>query len=156
MCFEPLTRIDSTVSQVHHSETFDVTFTDGDGDIVNTSLNFHMDPESANVITAQSGNIVGTDSDDVIYGSEGDDVISGEGGSDIIHADKGDDTIIFDADDDHIDGGEGTDTLVLSHTVLDFSKIADGTIENIERLDLNASTPQKIDLTLDDVLDMTG
>ena len=71
-------------------------------------------------------------------------------------AGAGDDTIVFDAADTHIDGGDGTDTLIMSNAVLDFSNITNGTIENIEKLSLNNNEAQKVSLTLEDVLDMTG
>ncbi|MCP4342204.1 MAG: VWA domain-containing protein, partial [Desulfobulbaceae bacterium] len=98
----------------------------------------------------------GDEGDDTLYGGSGNDTLDGGEGSDIIDAGSGDDTIAFDGGDAHIDGGEGTDTLELTNTVLDFSNITNGTIENIETLNLNNSGSQEVSLTLDDVLDMTG
>ena len=91
-----------------------------------------------------------------LQGTDADEVLVGDTGSDTISAGGGDDTIIFDAADAHIDGGEGTDTLIISNAVLDFSNVANGTIENIEKLALNNDETQAVLLTLDDVLDMTG
>ena len=73
-----------------------------------------------------------------------------------IDAGAGDDIIYFDKNDSHIDGGDGTDTLMISDSVLDFSNITNGTIENIERLDLSNNIDQTVSLNLRDVLDMTG
>ncbi|MCB2170926.1 MAG: cadherin-like domain-containing protein, partial [Deltaproteobacteria bacterium] len=91
--------------------------------------------------------ITGTDSDDYIVGSDA---------AEVIDAGAGDDTIVFDENDAAIDGGSGIDTLLIHQGSLDFSALTDGTIQNIEKLDLNADGAQSISLNLDDVLDMTG
>ena len=83
------------------------------------------------------------------------DTLDGGDGADIIKGGKGADNIVFDEADTHIDGGAGDDTLLISNDVLDFSALADGTIENVEKLDLNAADTQSVSLNLDDVLDMT-
>ncbi|RKZ92441.1 MAG: hypothetical protein DRQ40_08730, partial [Gammaproteobacteria bacterium] len=93
---------------------------------------------------------------DTLVGGEGMDTLDGGAGADTIDGGKGADTIVFDENDTHIDGGIGPDTLLISNEVLDFSALADGTIENIEKLDLNANEAQSVALNMDDVLDMTG
>ena len=106
----------------------------------------------------------GEDGDDALYGGagsdtleggDGADTLDGGDGADTILGGKGDDTIVLDENDTSIDGGAGDDTLMISHDVLDFSVIADGTISNVEKLDLNDSDAQSVSLNLDDVLDMT-
>jgi len=97
-----------------------------------------------------------TNGDDTIIGSDSDDLLDGGEGHDTIQAGSGNDTIVFDPEDTLTNGGEGHDTLLISHDVLDFSSVSDGTVQNIEALDLNSDTSQSISLTLDDVLDMTG
>jgi|GEM_PF-959838 len=106
----------------------------------------------------------GEDGDDALYGGagsdtleggDGADTLDGGDGADTISGGKGDDTIVLDENDTSIDGGAGDDTLMISHDVLDFSTIADGTISNVEKLDLNDSDAQSVSLNLDDVLDMT-
>ncbi|SHO49157.1 cadherin-like domain-containing protein, partial [Desulfopila aestuarii] len=114
--------------------------------------------DGSDTLEGQDGNdfLFGQAGDDTLHGGEGDDVIDGGAGRDSIYGDVGDDTIFFDSNDAHIDGGSGTDTLLISDAILDFSSIADITIKNIERLDLNAPEAQEVKLTLDDVLDMSG
>ena len=53
---------------------------------------------------------------DAIYGSTGNDVIDGKNGSDLIFAAAGNDTITYYAGD-LVDGGEGTDTLLVAASV---------------------------------------
>jgi len=48
-----------------------------------------------------------------VRGGGGNDVIDGESGADRLYGDNGDDRIVYDAGDYVIDGGQGTDTLVL-------------------------------------------
>lgn len=50
---------------------------------------------------------------DIVRGGGGNDVIDGESGADRLYGDNGDDRIVYDAGDYVIDGGQGTDTLVL-------------------------------------------
>ena len=97
----------------------------------------------------------GGSGDDTLVGGDGSDTLDGGAGADIIDGGRGADTIVFDENDTHIDGGTGLDTLLISNDVLDFSALSDGTIENIEKLDLNNADAQSISLNLDDVLDMT-
>jgi len=92
---------------------------------------------------------------DTLEGGDGADMLDGGDGADTISGGKGDDTIVLDENDTSIDGGAGDDTLLISHDVLDFSAIADGTIQNVEKLDLNDADAQSVTLNLDDVLDMT-
>ncbi|TKD51213.1 beta strand repeat-containing protein [Sphingomonas baiyangensis] len=59
--------------------------------------------------------------DDVIEGGEGDDVLIGGAGSDRLLGGAGDDTIVlnvtqFNAENDFVDGGEGTNTLLIEGT----------------------------------------
>ena len=123
--------------------------TDGDGtpDFLDTDSNNDGIQDGKAAATAGDDRLVGDDTDNNLDGLEGKDALFAQGG---------DDTIVFDSDDILIDGGDGTDTLIISDQVLDFSNITDGTIQNIEKLDLNSNEAQTVSLTLDDVLDMTG
>ncbi|MCT7538626.1 VWA domain-containing protein, partial [Aliarcobacter cryaerophilus] len=94
----------------------------------------------------------------------GDDIISGGAGRDIIYGQGGDDTIITDintnngkADGDIlIDGGTGFDTIKLEgNNDIDFSKLGD-IIKNIEAIDLTEGNHKLTNITLDDVLKMSG
>jgi Ca2+-binding RTX toxin-like protein len=104
--------------------------------------------EGDDTLSGGSGN-------DTLVGGDGSDTLDGGAGADIVNGGRGADSIVFDENDTHIDGGTGFDTLLISNDVLDFSALSDGTIENIEKLDLNSADAQSISLSLDDVLDMT-
>ncbi len=79
-----------------------------------------------------------------ITGTSEDDTITTGGGDDTIHFQKG----------DTVDGGSGSDSLLLD-SGLDFGNIGDGEIEHIEKLDLNDDGDQDLTLSARDVLDIT-
>ncbi|PRM86941.1 hypothetical protein CJ669_10080 [Aliarcobacter cryaerophilus] len=94
----------------------------------------------------------------------GDDTLSGGTGRDIIYGQGGNDTIVTDintnngeADGDIlIDGGTGFDTIKLEgNNDIDFSKLGD-IIKNIEAIDLKEGDHKLTNITLDDVLKMSG
>ncbi|MBU1169540.1 MAG: Ig-like domain-containing protein, partial [Proteobacteria bacterium] len=129
-----------------------ITFSDG----TQTSGTYVTEPDGSSKISMTGYTLMnGEGGNDYLIGSDANELIDGGHGVDIIHAGGGDDTIVFDSSDSHIDGGDGMDTLLISHAVLDFSALADGSIHNIEKLEMNSSEAQSISLTLDDVLDMT-
>ncbi|MFW3406493.1 VWA domain-containing protein, partial [Aliarcobacter butzleri] len=95
---------------------------------------------------------------------DGNDTITGGAGRDIIYAQGGDDTIITDintnndeADGDIlIDGGTGFDTIKLEgNNDIDFSKLGD-IIKNIEAIDLTEGDHKLTNISLEDVLKMSG
>ncbi|MDN5044010.1 VWA domain-containing protein, partial [Aliarcobacter butzleri] len=95
----------------------------------------------------------------------GDDIISGGAGRDIIYGQGGDDTIITDLNTNNgkedgdiiIDGGTGYDTLILEgDNNIDFSLLKDASIINIEAIDLTQGNHKLQNLTLDDVLKISG
>ncbi|MCG3698193.1 VWA domain-containing protein, partial [Aliarcobacter butzleri] len=95
----------------------------------------------------------------------GDDIISGGAGKDIIYGQGGDDTIITDLNTNNgkedgdiiIDGGTGYDTLILEgDNNIDFSLLKDASITNIEAIDLTQGNHKLQNLTLDDVLKISG
>ncbi|MDN5069370.1 vWA domain-containing protein, partial [Aliarcobacter butzleri] len=95
----------------------------------------------------------------------GDDIISGGTGRDIIYGQGGDDTIITDLNTNNgkedgdiiIDGGTGYDTLILEgDNNIDFSLLKDASITNIEAIDLTQGNHKLQNLTLDDVLKISG
>ncbi|WP_323589057.1 vWA domain-containing protein, partial [Aliarcobacter butzleri] len=94
-----------------------------------------------------------------------DDIISGGAGRDIIYGQGGDDTIITDLNTNNgkedgdiiIDGGTGYDTLILEgDNNIDFSLLKDASITNIEAIDLTQGNHKLQNLTLDDVLKISG
>ncbi|WP_206423444.1 vWA domain-containing protein, partial [Aliarcobacter butzleri] len=95
----------------------------------------------------------------------GDDIISGGAGRDIIYGQGGNDTIITDLNTNNgkedgdiiIDGGTGYDTLILEgDNNIDFSLLKDASITNIEAIDLTQGNHKLQNLTLDDVLKISG
>lgn len=109
-----------------------------------------------------------TASADTLTGSSGADYICGLGGNDIIHAGSGADVIAGQSGDDRIgitgtsfhllDGGEGTDTLVLEGpdgSTLDLSYIS-GILQGFEAVDLSAAGDQTLVINGQQVEAMTG
>ncbi len=90
-----------------------------------------------------SGDILGTEGDDVICGSPGNDRISGRGGNDIISGFGGDDSLSGGAGNDTLFGGIGNDALVAG-TGNDFSSAGPGddriVAERSERIDPGAGS----------------
>jgi Ca2+-binding RTX toxin-like protein len=112
-----------------------------------------MDPIDGH---AGDKNIVGTPTRDIVYAN---------GGRDVIYTGAGDDTIYLNADNvnklgqNHnrggkVDGGSGFDSLVLTEDAsvpgggLDFSKLNNGAIKGIERIDLGSGANWQIGNTL--------
>ena len=100
--------------------------------------------------------INGTSADDILNGTDADETINGGVGADIVDAGAGHDDIVFDATDT-VDGGEGFDTLVFGteDSNIDFSALADNSINNIEAINLGDGVQNITSLTTADVLDMT-
>ncbi|MDX1296609.1 MAG: hypothetical protein R3302_10075, partial [Sulfurimonadaceae bacterium] len=73
----------------------------------------------------------------------------------VVYEGNEDDGIIYDESVDFLDAGDGEDTLLIAEPVVDFTQI-EGTIRNIENLELLPESPQSIKLGVDDVLDITG
>jgi len=143
--YDPNDAFDSLQAGEVTTDSFEYTITDDFGATDTATA-------TITIIGQGEGNTIsGTSGDDILTGSTGYDIIDGGEGHDTIYAAAGDDTIVFDSADAHVDGGSGTDTLVISDAPLDFSRVT-----NIERLDLNDPAAQEVNLTLDDVLDMTG
>lgn len=117
--------------------TYDLTATDGDGDIASTTFDVTFDGEgvidgtdAAEVIAGGMGNdiILAGGGDDIIFGGKGIDTIDGDDGDDVItgeqvvyNATTGEPEIIDDGETDIIDGG--------FHTVGDTADVAATGIE---------------------------
>ena len=84
--------------------------------------------------------LTGTAGADVLLGAQGDDLLTGSGGFDVLYGGEGDDRIVVsDLAFLRVDGGTGTDTLVIdaTDTTIDLTAIADSKLQGIERIDLN-------------------
>ena len=96
--------------------------------------------------------LTGSSGANMIIGGFGNDTIEGAGGADVINASGGDDTVTYRGTETSIDGGTGTDTLVLAATggitAVNFSVAAgsdqttgDGVaVANFENLDASVAT----------------
>ncbi len=91
--------------------------------------------------TAGDDTLVGTVSVDRIVAGRGDDTIAPGGGADVVYAGAGDDLVIVsDTGFRRLDGGAGTDTLLVSRAVdLDLSTVPRGAVREIEIFDLRAN-----------------
>ncbi len=120
------------------------------GDSVTVS-NFE-NVDASVLLSAQGITILGSSGANTITGGAGADVIDGGGGADVINAGGGNDTVSFYGTETSIDGGTGTDTLVLAAgggiTAVDFSVAAGSdqtvgdhvTVANFENLDASILT----------------
>ena len=102
--------------------------------------------------------LVGTGAGDVMVTGRGNDVATGNGGADVILTGHGDDQIeISDNTFSRIDGGTGTDTLVLDSDGinLDLTAINDSRLRNIEVIDISGGA-NTITLSLRDVLNISS
>jgi hypothetical protein len=105
------------------TETFTYRLTDGDGDFEDAVLAIDVvaTENDLPIIFGTEGDddpINGTAGSDVIDARGGDDTINGQGGNDFIAAGAGDDTIDYDVGEglDTVNGGPGTDTVVVNGT----------------------------------------
>jgi len=112
---------------------------------------------SANTIWGLDGNdtLSGSGGNDTLLGGNGNDRLTGGSGNDILDGGSGNDTLIYDSSDT-FNGGEGLDTLLISSGgTINFNNIANGTIQNIEVIDLTQASVKLTNLNVDDVISMT-
>jgi Ca2+-binding RTX toxin-like protein len=91
---------------------------------------------------------------EILLGGLGDDILSGGGGADSIRGGVGDDTLtVPDLAFRSVDGGGGSDTLVLlgSGQDFDFTLLADTKISNIETVDVTGSGDNDLTLGFPDI-----
>ncbi|MES9966374.1 MAG: hypothetical protein ABW074_03785 [Sedimenticola sp.] len=109
--------------------------------------------ESRILFKSKGVNWTGSFKDEIVVSDWGDDYLIGNGGYDLIDAGGGDDTIILNGDNiakleegvfapepAHIDGGAGSDRLMLIDASLDFTALADDRIVDIEIFDLKTDS----------------
>ena len=90
---------------------------------------------------ATANSLTGSSAADVLLGAQGDDTLIGSGGADVLYGGAGDDEIrVSDDAFQRVDGGTGTDTLVIdaTATTTDLTTIADSKLQGIEQIDLNS------------------
>jgi Ca2+-binding RTX toxin-like protein len=96
--------------------------------------------------TGQGVSIIGSSGANILTGGAGADVINGGGGADIVNAGAGDDSVSYSGTEVSLDGGSGTNTLVLrASAVVDLAN-ADQTsgdstnVANFQNVDASALT----------------
>jgi len=123
----------------------------------------HQGDENDNTLVGATN----TNKDEIFVAGAGNDILTGNGGMDVFSAGSGNDTIIINANNitelektgagnrANINGGGNIDTLKLdgSGLTLDFTKISNNRIKDIEKIDLTGSGNNTLKLNLNDVLD---
>jgi Ca2+-binding RTX toxin-like protein len=102
--------------------------------------------------------IVGSAGADILVGSQGIDFLSGLGGEDVLRGGAGSDRLVAgDGTFLEVNGGSGTDTLVLAGSVLelDLTAIPDNRLSGIEVIDLGAFDTHTLKLDARDVLSLS-
>ena len=100
----------------------------------------------------------GTTSAEILIGGAGDDTLSGGGGADVIRGGAGDDMLtVASLAFRSVDGGSGSDTLVLtgSGQSFNFTALANTKVTGIETIDITGSGNNSLTLAFADVAAMT-
>ncbi|MDD5165755.1 MAG: hypothetical protein PHG25_04465, partial [Candidatus Pacebacteria bacterium] len=130
-----------------------LTSTESDGNSAAAYVGVYGD----NTIVGSAGNdsIDGREGDDSLSGGAGNDILIGGAGSDSLHGEGGNDALVYDSHDVTIDGGTGTDTLVLiGNSNIDFHTLSSN-VNNIEVIDLTSGDHDLSSITFTDVVNMT-
>ncbi len=134
--------------------SFDYSITDAD--MTNTAtVNVKQVDSVVLHGTNEADTLVGSDNQaDTLNGGAGDDVLAGGTGQDVLNGGAGDDVIFHNlVENDYVDGGAGNDTVKVNGTgVID---AFDANIENVEVIDMKDNQQQTLNLSADDVLNMT-
>ena len=87
---------------------------------------------------AAGNRLTGNAGNDTLFGEDGDDVLDGGSGVDALHGDAGDDVLFYDAADAGIDGGIGTDTLIIAQSgvTMDLTSFGAAVIADLEIIDM--------------------
>ncbi|TMJ13707.1 MAG: calcium-binding protein [Alphaproteobacteria bacterium] len=130
-----------------HNATIDklrsgaLTFADGSVVLVGDGLATNGNDSSANILTGGSGNdyLSGLGGNDTLNGGAGNDTILTGSGTDTVNAGDGDDALVADSSlssASRFDGGAGADRLKLDGNYSGGVTFVDGTVKNIEQIDL--------------------
>ena len=108
--------------------------------------------------TAAADTFTGTAAAETFVGGQGDDTLIGNGGADSFQGGAGNDTITAsDLNFLKVDGGSGTDTLVLlgSGQTFDFTTLSDNKVADIEAIDITGSGNNTLKLGMTDVFNIS-
>lgn len=122
------------------------------------SIDDMSDPGRLTILGDPSPNtLYGGALDEIIEGRDGKDRLDGGFGADSLFGGEGDDKLIYDVDDILIDGGAGSDTLVLGGRgqQLDLSAAIASNLQSIEKIDISGAGANAVSLTAQDVLDLS-
>ena len=112
-----LSALETERMPVNHTETFDYTMSDADGDLSSSMLTVTPGTTSGTQSSALDGTnhndyLVGDARDNVILGKDNNDQLFGNGGNDTIDGGNGHDLLNGGAGNDALAGGAGNDILV--------------------------------------------
>lgn len=101
--------------------------------------------------------LIGTNGDDILIGGRGSDRLIGGRGVDVLYGGAGDDTLSFGAIDRRLDGGSGTDTLMVdtSGITINLTTLPNNQIRGIEIIDLTGTGNNNLILTRLDLLNLS-
>ncbi|MBD2043131.1 putative Ig domain-containing protein [Microcoleus sp. FACHB-672] len=109
--------------------------------------------------TATADVLTGTTAADILVGGLGNDQLIGNGGADVLYGGAGEDIVtISDTGFRRIDGGLGTDTLLLvgAGMALDLTAIRNPLIQGIERINMTGAGNNTLSLGVRDVISLSG
>lgn len=113
-------------------------------------------PEDTNIVASLTSTEPEGGSATTYVGVYGDNELVGTIGPDSLEGREGNDTLVFDTEDALIDGGAGTDTVILvGDTNIDFDTWESSSLKNIEIIDLTSGDQELTNISLNDVINMT-
>jgi len=108
--------------------------------------------------TSGADALTGTSAAETFVSGQGNDTLTGGGGADVFNAGAGNDLIwVSSTTFSHVDGGSGTDTLVLlgGGLTLDLTALANNKISGIETVDITGTGDNTLAIAMGDLLDLS-
>ncbi len=127
-------------------------------DTVQSSVTYQLGPNQENLtLTGKAAlNASGNDGANVLTGNAGANRLDGGGGIDRLNGGAGNDILVYDGRDALVDGGSGTDTLLVKGAGIALGKSYLSLTHHIEMIDLRGSGANHIALDTTSVANVTG